>query len=155
MCESSSLSRKIDPIIAELLQATTNKARMEEQRLHEERVKKEAEIALLQETQRKNELLSEVLKTIRALLVLVEGNFEPQIIALGIKVDFLSKIQELLISLMKKEPASKEYSKEFDALLYAFDKLKINSVNVHANSINTGADLNLNSLTNKHEYVGE
>jgi hypothetical protein len=137
-----------------LLQATVEKARFEEQRLHEERVKKEAEIALLQETQRKNELLSEVLKTIKGLLLIVESDVEPRIIALGIKVDFLSKIQELLISLMKKEPSSKEYSKEFDALIYAFDRLKINSVNVHAENITTGADLNLNSLT-KHSYVGD
>jgi hypothetical protein len=155
MCENAGLGRKVDPIIAELLQATTNRARMEEQKLHEERVKKEAEIASLQESRRRNELLQEILNTVRTLLLMVESEFSPKITALSVKIDFLSKIQEMVINLMKQEPSSKEYSKEFDALIYAFERLKIHSVNVHAGSINTGADLNLNSLTNKHEYVGE
>jgi hypothetical protein len=133
--------------LASLLDSTAEKARFEERRLIEEKANKQATIELLEETEKKNRLLQEVLEASREMMKKMEKDFVPIMVALEQKVNVLVSIQGLLVQYMV--PKSKDSDKTVRILADLVKEVRGGHVNITADSVSAGSDLNVGSSLHK------
>jgi hypothetical protein len=140
--------------LEKLLSTTEERARFEERRLLEEKENKESTVKLLAETERKNQLLQEVLDIARFLVRKTEQDFAPLIDTLEQKINVLVSIQGLLVQYMV--PKSKESDKTVKVLADLVKDIRGSNVNITADSVSSGSDMNIGDhIFDKHMYHGD
>jgi hypothetical protein len=147
------LSSDLNLNLKDLLDSTAERARFEEKRMREEKENKRATVRLLEETEKKNRLLQEVLEATRSLFQDVRNDLSPKVTALEVKIDVLVRIQGLLVTHMM--PKSKESDKTVRILADLIKEVKGGHVNITADSVSAGADLNMASTRHHYDYVGD
>lgn len=127
---------------SKLLLVTEDKVRLEEKRILLEQKNEELNKEILSEAARKNQLLSEVLEIARSLNLSACSEVLPALRLLVSRVDTLTKIDEMFVHYMMLErPENEEMIQTLKELL-----LKLHApVNINADNIQTGHDLNIAS----------